>query len=108
MVETTLNTKRLEIFSEYKNTKVKDDEFLNKISNQILDVFDKEYYSLLKQPTPDYTTLRNFIMYFVNGKFKKQIKMNIYVSMVLFRVETEFSNEIFTCLRPRLFKNLKN
>jgi len=102
-----LNTKRLEISREYRNAKTKDDEFLNKISNQILDVFDKEYYSLLKQPTPDYTALRNFIMHFVNGKFKKQIKMNIYVSMVLFRVETEFSNEIFTYLRPRLFKNIE-
>jgi hypothetical protein len=104
-METTLNIKRLEISKEYRNTKVKDDELIKKTSRQILNVFDKEYYNLLQQSNPDYTDLRKFIMYFINGNFKKQIKMNIYVSMVLFRVESEFSNELFNTLRPRFFKN---
>jgi hypothetical protein len=100
-----LNIKRLEISREYRNAKTKDDEIINKISNQILDVFDKEYYSLLHQPNPDYTDLRNFLMYFMDGNFKKQIKMNLYVSMIMFRVESEFTKEIVYILRPRFFKN---
>jgi hypothetical protein len=104
-MKTKLNIKRLEISKEYRTTKIKDDELIKKTSNQILDVFDEEYYTLINNPSADYTDLRNFIMYFINGNFKKQIKMNIYVSMVLFRVESEFSNEIFNILRPRFFKN---
>ena len=104
-MKTKLNIKRLEISKEYRNTKTKDDELIKKTSRQILDVFDKEYYSLLQQPNPDYTDLRNFLMYFMDGNFKKQIKMNLYVSMVLFRVESELTNEIIDKLRPRFFKN---
>jgi hypothetical protein len=104
-MKTKLNIKRLEISKEYRTTKIKDDELIKKTSKQILDVFDEEYYTLINNPSADYTDLRNFIMYFINGNFKKQIKMNIYVSMVLFRVESEFSNEIFNILRPRFFKN---
>lgn len=105
MMGSQLNTKRLEISKEYRNTKIKDDELVKKTSNQILDVFDKEYYKLLRQPNSDYTDLRNFLMYFMDGNFKKQIKMNLYVSMILFRVESEFTNEIVNGLRPRFFKN---
>jgi hypothetical protein len=104
-MKTKLNIKRLEISKEYRNTKTKDDELIKKTSRQILDVFDKEYYSLLQQSNPDYTDLRNFLMYFMDGNFKKQIKMNLYVSMVLFRVESELTNEIIDKLRPRFFKN---
>jgi hypothetical protein len=102
---TTLNIKRLEISREYRNTKIKDDELIKKTSRQILDVFDKEYYSLLQQSNLDFTDLRKFLMYFMDGNFKKQIKMNLYVSMILFRVESEFTEEIFNTLRPRFFKN---
>jgi hypothetical protein len=105
MTKTPLDIRRLEISKEYRNTKVKDDELIKKTSRQILDVFDEEYYTLINNPSADYTDLRKFIMYFINGNFKKQIKMNIYVSMVLFRIESEFSNEIFNILRPRLYKN---
>jgi hypothetical protein len=105
MDKSALDIKRLEISKEYRNTKVKDDEVIKKTSSQILDVFDKEYYSLLRQSNPDFTDLRNFLMYFMDGNFRKQIKMNLYVSMILFRVESEFSNEIFNTLRPRFFKN---
>jgi hypothetical protein len=73
--------------------------------NLISKLFDKEYYNLLQQSNPDFTDLRKFLMYFMDGNFKKQIKMNLYVSMILFRVESEFSNEIFNTLRPRFFKN---
>lgn len=106
-MEATLNTKRLDISREYRNTKTKDDELVKKTSKQILDVFNKQYYTLLQQPNPDYTDLRNFLMYFMDGNFKKQIKMNIYVSMIFFRVESEFTNELFNVLRPRFFKNIK-
>jgi hypothetical protein len=106
-MEATLNTKRLDISREYRNTKTKDDDLVKKISSQILDVFDKEYYALLQKPNSDYTNLRNFLMYFMDGNFKKQIKMNLYVSMILFRVESEFTNEIVNVLRPRFFKNIK-
>lgn len=105
MTKTPLEIRRLEISKEYRNTKVKDDELIKKTSRQILDVFDKEYYNLLQQSNPDFTDLRKFLMYFMDGNFKKQIKMNLYVSMILFRVESEFTEEIFNTLRPRFFKN---
>ena len=105
MTKTPLEIRRLEISKEYRNTKVKDDELIKKTSRQILNVFDKEYYSLLQQSNPDFTDLRKFLMYFMDGNFKKQIKMNLYVSMILFRVESEFTEEIFNTLRPRFFKN---
>ena len=99
-MKTVLNIKRLEITKEYRKVKVKDDEFIKSISNQILDVFDVEYWSLLQQPNRDYVELRNYIMYFMDGDFKKQIKMNIYISMFLFRVESEFTKELIGLMRP--------
>ena len=99
-MKTKLNIKRLEITKEYRKAKVKDDDLIKSISNQILDVFDVEYWSLLQQPNRDYVELRNYIMYFMDGDFKKQIKMNIYISMFLFRVESEFTKELIGLMRP--------
>ena len=99
-MKTKLNIKRLEITKEYRKAKVKDDDLIKSISNQILDVFDVEYWSLLHQPNRDYVELRNYIMYFMDGDFKKQIKMNIYISMFLFRVESEFTKELIGLMRP--------
>ena len=107
-MKTVLNIKRLEITKEYRKVKVKDDEFIKSISNQILDVFDVEYWSLLQQPNDgDYVELRNYIMYFMDGDFKKQIKMNIYISMFLFRVESEFTKELIGLMRPRFNEIIK-
>ena len=106
-MKTVLNIKRLEITKEYRKVKVKDDEFIKSISNQILDVFDVEYWSLLQQPNRDYVELRNYIMYFMDGDFKKQIKMNIYISMFLFRVESEFTKELIGLMRPRFNEIIK-
>jgi hypothetical protein len=106
-MKTALDIKRLEITKEYRNTKVKDDELIKSISNQILDVFDREYYCLLRQSNGDYVELRNFLMYFMDGNFKKQIKMNLYVSMFLFRVESEFTKELISIMRPRFNEIIK-
>jgi hypothetical protein len=106
-MKTTLDIKRLEITKEYRNTKVKDDELIKSISNQIFDVFDREYYCLLRQSNGDYAELRNFIMYFMDGNFKNQIKMNLYVSMFLFRVESEFTKELIGIMRPRFNEIIK-
>jgi hypothetical protein len=97
----SLTTKRVEITKEYENTQVKDDDFIKKISNQILDIFDKGYYEQLEQINPDFTDLRTFLMYFIDGNFSWEIKMNIYVSIALFGGESDFSNEIFDQLRTR-------
>ena len=48
MTKTPLEIRRLEISKEYRNTKVKDDELIKKTSRQILNVFDEEYYTLIK------------------------------------------------------------
>jgi hypothetical protein len=39
-MKTALDIKRLEITKEYRKAKVKDDELIKSISNQILDVFE--------------------------------------------------------------------
>jgi hypothetical protein len=57
----------------------------------------------LRSPNKDYTELREFIMFFIKGKFKKQIKFNIWVSMA-FLSKSELTAEVIDYCRTKYNK----
>ncbi len=88
-----LNKLKSEIVSEYNQMISDGSKKNNYISNKILNIFELEYARILRSPNKDYTELREFIMFFIKGKFKKQIKFNIWTSMA-FLSKSELTAEV--------------
>lgn len=93
-----LHEKLLEIKQDYKNLTNNNSEQINIISNKILDVFEYEYATLLKSENPNYSELKEFIMCFIYGRFKKQLKFNLWTAMA-FYTQTELTNHVKNVMR---------
>lgn len=98
-----LKEKQFEIKSDYKTINKKSDSEVNRITNSILDVFDVEYAKLIKSNNPDFSELEEFMLFFVNGKFVKEIKFNILVYMG-FMYQTELTKKIKNIIKEKYIK----
>jgi len=84
-IDMSLIEKRDSIVQEYKSIEEKNCDNLCDIADKILDVFECEYSILMSKGSPDYTELKEFIMFFVNGNFRKEVKLNIWAAMGFYK-----------------------
>jgi hypothetical protein len=96
-----LKEKREELKSDYKN--LEDKKEVQIISNKILDVFELEYANLLRSESPDYSELKEFIMFFIHGKFQKQLKFDLWTAMAFYK-STEVTREVINVMRKKYNK----
>jgi uncharacterized protein YehS (DUF1456 family) len=102
-MESILIIKKLEIFKEYKDSEIKDNDLIEIITNKILDIFEVEYAKLIVQENPNYTELDKFIMFFINGKLKKQIKYNLWTAMAFYK-QSDLTRKVMAIMREKYFK----
>ncbi len=104
-----LKTLKLQIKQECKDIPVKNDKTAIVMSNKILDVFESHYAKLLRENNtdyklqehnPDYESLKDFIMFFINGKFQKQLKFNIWVAMAFYK-QSEVTRLVINTMREK-------